>query len=51
MTKEQLRLLIEYIDAKISEYSARDTSDGGLIESMTANKIKDELYKIAVDNH
>jgi hypothetical protein len=45
MTPEQLQLLLEYIDAKIDEFAARDSSDGGLAESINTFKIKDLLFE------
>ena len=48
MNKKLINKLLEYIDARIAEYScdAKNSSDGGLAESMNTWRIKDELYEI-----
>ena len=48
MNKKLINKLLEYIDARIAEQScdARNSSDGGLRESMNTWRIKDELYEI-----
>ena len=48
MNKKLINKLLEYIDARIAEYScdAKNSSDGGLIEAMHAWRVKDELYEI-----
>lgn len=45
MTPELLDKLLEYIDARIAEKSdyARDSSDGGLLESIRRGDIESEL--------
>ena len=47
MTKKQLSLLLDYIDARILEKSedARASSDGGLVESIQTAAIRSELYE------
>jgi len=49
MTPELLDKLLEYIDARIAEKSdyARDSSDGGLLESIRRRDIEQELRFIA----
>jgi hypothetical protein len=44
MTKEQLKLLFEYIDVVIAGYHARDSEDGGLYEIVRLGKLRDELF-------
>ena len=48
MNKKLIDKLLEYIDARIDEKScdAKNSSDGGLIETMYAWRVKDELYEI-----
>ena len=48
MNKKLINKLLEYIDARIAELScdARNSSDGGLIESMKTWRIKEELDQI-----
>lgn len=46
MNKEQLDKLLEYIDAIVSASEARDSSDGGLIESIRLSEITKELYAL-----
>lgn len=46
MTREQLDKLLEYIEAKISASEARDSSDGGLSESIRVSEITKELYDL-----
>ena len=48
MNEKLINKLLEYIDARIAEQScdARNSSDGGLIESMKTWRIKEELDKI-----
>lgn len=48
MNQEQFDKLCEYIDAKIRESHSYDSSDGGLIESMQASRIKAELEQLLV---
>lgn len=43
MDQQQYEKLKEYIEALIDEKMAKDTSDGGLIESVYKNKIEKEL--------
>ena len=50
MTQEQLDLLIQYINNAIAEYSARNSSDGGLLESIRKDDLLQEL-KATLDNH
>jgi hypothetical protein len=47
MNKELLDKLIEYIDARIEEKLARQSSDGGLAESIWRAEIKEELESLA----
>ena len=49
MTNKQFDKLMEYIDATIRESRARDTSDGGLSESIEKDQIRKELEKELVD--
>lgn len=49
MTKQELYLIIELIDAKIALHNAADTSDGGLAESIRVNEIEKELYQLTKD--
>lgn len=46
MTKELLEKLLEYIDARIAEKSeeARNSSDGGLLEAIRADNLREELF-------
>ena len=46
MNQKLLEKLLEYIDAKVrmESESAKNSSDGGLIESIQYNQIKDELF-------
>ena len=48
MTEKLIDKLLEYIDARIAEksYDAKNSSDGGIAESMNTWRIKDELYEI-----
>ena len=46
MNKELLEKLLEYINARISEESARNSEDGGLVESYLVMCIKDELIEL-----
>ena len=48
MTEKLIDKLLEYIDARIAEKScdARNSSDGGLVESMNVWRIKEELDQI-----
>jgi len=48
MSKELINKLLEYIDARIAEKSsdAKNSSDGGLVESMNVWRIKEELDRI-----
>ena len=43
MTDEQINILIEYIKAKIQEFATENSSDGGLLESIRANALEDQL--------
>lgn len=43
MTKDQLELLFEYIEARFDVHAMRNSEDGGLPEHVRANKIKQEL--------
>jgi hypothetical protein len=47
MNKELLDKLMEYIDARIDEKLARQSSDGGLTESTWCSAIKGELESLA----
>lgn len=49
MNKQQLDLLIKYINGKFEEYCARDSSDGGLIESQRLFELERELYESLED--
>jgi len=51
MTKEQLELLFQYIEARIDAYNARHCEDGGLAESIRANAIKQELRESLSDSN
>jgi hypothetical protein len=44
MDKQLLEVLLEYIDARIDEKLASDYYDGGLVESIKTNKLKEELF-------
>ena len=46
MSEELLNKLLEYIDAAIDAKSehARQSSDGGLVESVAKNRVRDELF-------
>jgi hypothetical protein len=48
MNEKLIDKLLEYIDARIAEKScdAKNSPDEGLIESMNAWRIQEELYKI-----
>ena len=48
MNKKLIDKLLEYIDARIAEKScdAKNSSDGGIAESMNTWRVKDELYEI-----
>lgn len=48
MNTELLNKLLEYIDAAIDAKSeqARESSDGGLIESIVKHRVKDELFEL-----
>lgn len=45
MNAKQIDLIIEYIDAKLLELSAKNHDDGGSAEAYIAAQIKTELYK------
>lgn len=45
MTEEIFNALLVIIDAKIAEAGAKDTSDGGLIESIRVNEIVEEFRR------
>ena len=47
MNKELLDKLMEYIDDRIDEKLARQSSDGGFTESMWCAAIKEELESLA----
>jgi predicted house-cleaning noncanonical NTP pyrophosphatase (MazG superfamily) len=52
MNKEFLDKLIEYIDASIQAEAMSYSSDGGLAESLKADKLKSELYELLKnENH
>jgi len=46
VSEELLNKLLEYIDAAIDAKSeqARQSSDGGLLESVAKNRVRDELF-------
>lgn len=44
MTKDQLTKILAYVDVAIAAVMARDSSDGGLIEIIRLNEIRDELF-------
>lgn len=46
MSEEFLSKLIEYIDVRIEEKLARQSSDGGLAESIWRAEIKEELESL-----
>lgn len=48
MSEELLNKLLDYIEAAIDAKSeqAKMSSDGGLIESVVKNRIKDELFEL-----
>ena len=46
MTREQLTKLLDVVDAKIATKEAKDTSDGGLAESVRETELVNELYKL-----
>ena len=48
MNEELLNKLLEYIDAAIDSKSeqAKMSSDGGLIESCTKWRVRDELFEL-----
>jgi hypothetical protein len=47
MSKEILDKLMEYIDVRIDEKLARQSSDGGLAESIWSAEIKEQLESLA----
>jgi hypothetical protein len=49
MSEDLLDKLLEYIDARIDEKSesTRESSDGGIVESIRTMQIKDELRSLA----
>lgn len=50
MTKEEIQAIIDLIDAKIAIYAARNSSDGGLIESLLASQYERTLKELASDD-
>ncbi len=46
MNKQIVNKLIEYIDAKFREHNAEDSSDRGLMETVWAREIKEEIEKM-----
>ena len=46
MKTEIILKLIAYIDARIDQVQASQSSDGGLIESIAASKLKEELLEL-----
>lgn len=48
MTEQQLQALLDYIDARIDEKSdnAANSSDGGLIEAVVAERQRVQLFKL-----
>lgn len=46
MNKELLEKLFEYIDARLAEEIASDSSDGGLAESIYRRKLREELFNL-----
>ncbi len=46
MTPAQLDKLLEYVDAMFAAHSARDSSDGGLIEHSRLYDLRNELYSL-----
>lgn len=47
MNKQTLQKLINYIDARIAQVQAAQSSDGGLLESILAANLKEELLEEA----
>lgn len=43
MNPEVLAKLLEYIDARVALSDARESSDGGLVESIRCSEIRREL--------
>ena len=50
MSEQLLNKLLEYIDAAIEAKSeqARQSSDGGLAESVVKHRVRDELFEIVI---
>lgn len=46
MDEKMMEKLLEYIDAKIAEVDARESSDGGLIEGLRVREIRKELFAL-----
>jgi len=51
MTKEQADKLLDLIDAKFSEFAARNSSDGGLSESIRVIELTKEFYETLENNN
>lgn len=49
MSGEQFEKLIEYIDARIDEHNAQDSSDGGLLEEARTSRVRAELRALLVE--
>jgi len=49
MSKEIVLKLMDWVSAKLDEYNARDTSDGGLSESLRVMNIEEELRILMKD--
>jgi hypothetical protein len=50
MTTKEILAVIEYVDAKFAELKARDSSDGGLLESIDVIDTKNALLALAEDH-
>lgn len=46
MNETILNKLLEYIDARLSLMAAHNSSDGGLIETIHCNELRDELREL-----
>lgn len=49
MTRTELYALLTIIDAKINTYNARDSSDGGLIESIREQQLVEDFCEKYID--
>lgn len=50
MTRDEIDAIINLIDAKIDLYKARNSSDGGLAESLREMQYKQYLRELASDD-